>query len=410
MHYKQHFVYIGVDLHKETHTAVMIDCWNDILAEVTIQSKPSAFPQLLAEVEKHAKGLTPVFGLEDVGGYGRSLAVYLLEQGQIVKEVNSALSHAQRMSHPTTQKSDSWDAYCVACVLLSKLNKLPDANPQDNYWTLGKLVNRRDALVKTLTSQANQLHNQLTSHYPSYRKFFADICGKTALAFWERYPSPSHLKNITAEDLAETLREPSHNACSINKARKILNLVQEDGDTTRAYQETRDFIIGGLVRSIKANQVEVAKAEEEMKRLVAGFGYKLETMPGIDTVTAAALIAQIGDIRRFKNSDKLARFAGIAPVRFSSAGKGKDQKSKQGNRELHTIFYFLAMQQVQVAKKSKLPRNPVFYDYYQRKLKEGKTKIQGLICVMRRLVNIIYGMMRHKTAYIMPSLQEKEAV
>jgi len=53
---------------------------------------------------------------------------------------------------------------------------------------------------------------------------------------------------------------------------------------------------------------------------------------------------------------------------------------------------------VQVAKGSKLPRNPVFYAYYQRKLKEGKTKGQALVCIMRRLVNIVYGMMKHQTS------------
>lgn len=72
------------------------------------------------------------------------------------------------------------------------------------------------------------------------------------------------------------------------------------------------------------------------------------------------------------------------------------------------IFFFLAMQQVQVAKGSKMPRNPVVYDYYQRKVKDGKTKMQALVCVMRRLVNIIHSMMKNKTAYVMPTLQEKE--
>ena len=132
-------------------------------------------------------------------------------------------------------------------------------------------------------------------------------------------------------------------------------------------------------------------------------------MPGIDLVTASALIAEIGD-GRFPNANKLARFAGIAPVYFGSGGKGKEQKSKHGNRALHALFYNLAVQQVQVAKGSKLPRNPVFHAYYQRELKEGKTKGQALVCIMRRLVNIVYGMMKHKTTYKLPIVHEKEVV
>lgn len=144
-----------------------------------------------------------------------------------------------------------------------------------------------------------------------------------------------------------------------------------------------------------------------MKKLLKLLDLKLETIPGVDTVTAIALVAHIGNIKRFRNADKLAKFSGIAPVNFSLAGKGKDKKSKQGNRELYGVFYFLAVQQVQVSKKG-TPRNPVFIEYYKRKISEGKTKIQVLVCVMRRLNNIIYGMMKNKTEYVMPSVEIKE--
>lgn len=96
-------------------------------------------------------------------------------------------------------------------------------------------------------------------------------------------------------------------------------------------------------------------------------------------------------------------------MNFSSAGKGKDKKSKQGNRELYGVFYFLAVQQIQVSKKG-IPRNSVFLEYYKRKFSEGKTKIQALVCVMRRLNNLIYGMMKNTTEYILPVVPLKEAV
>ncbi len=104
-------------------------------------------------------------------------------------------------------------------------------------------------------------------------------------------------------------------------------------------------------------------------------------------------------IKRFSNHNKLARYAGIAPVNFSSAGKGKDSKSKLGNRELHGIFYNLAKQQIQISKGSGKKRNDLFREYYEKKVAEGKTSGQAMVCVMRRLVNIVYGMMKNKTAY-----------
>ncbi|AOY76021.1 IS110 family transposase [Clostridium formicaceticum] len=410
MHKKQNYIYIGVDTHKHSHTAVIINCWEDILEEITFEARPSIYPDVLKKVKKHCKGLTPVFGLEDVKGYGRSLAVYLLENKQIVKEVNSALSYAERKSAPTTQKNDNYDAFCVASVLLRRLDRLPDANPQDIYWTIGQLVNRRSALVKAMTSLANQLHEQLSCHYPSYKKLFAVVDGKTALEFWEQYPAPYLLDNITPEDLAEFLRKHSHNACSTNKAQKILDTVKADGDTKRGYQDSRNVIVRSIVRDIKFKKQEIQAIEKELKEILKVLDYKLESMPGINTVTASSLIAQIGDIHRFTSPDKLARYAGIAPVKFSSAGKGKEQSSKQGDRTLFGLFYVLAWQHIQTAKGSGKPRNPVSYAYYQKKLKEGKTKVQALVCLMRVLVVVIYGMMKNKTEYNPPALPENIAV
>jgi len=404
-------LYVGVDLHKQHHTAVIMNCWQEKLREIQIENKPSAFSTFLLEVNQLAgEQLTPVFGLEDVGGYGRALAKYLMDHEQIVKEVNPALSFAERKSHMTTQKSDSWDAECVARILVNKLDHLPDAKPNDLYWSIQQLVTRRNALVKAQSALKNQLHIQLSYHYPSYKKFFSEVDGKTALAFWERYPSPSCLDGVSVKQLTCFLLDVSHNTCSVNKANEILKLVKEDGHTMKEHQDTRDFLVRNIVQEISFIKQGIGKVERKLKELMSLLDFQLETMPGIDLVTASGFIAEIGDIRRFPNANKLARFAGIAPVYFGSGGKGKEQKSKQGNRTLHTLFYNLAVQQVQVAKGSKLKRNPVFHAYYQRKLKEGKTKGQALVCIMRRLVNIIYGVMKHKTAYQMPKMKGNEVV
>ncbi|MET3210176.1 UNVERIFIED_CONTAM: transposase [Paenibacillus sp. PvR008] len=201
------------------------------------------------------------------------------------------------------------------------------------------------------------------------------------------------------DELAEYLREASHNTCSTRKAEGILELVKQDSETKRSFQEYRDFLIVNMVKDMRRSRELIRQIEEQLRQVLAQTDYKLKSMDGISTVTAAELVAEIGDVSRFSNADKLARFAGIAPVRFSSGGKCKDQASGQGNRVLNSIFHNLAAQQIQVAKGSKKQRNPLFYDYYHRKLAEGKTKKQALICVMRRHVNIIYSMMKHKTEY-----------
>ncbi len=398
MNLREKFLYVGMDLHKDTHTAVMVNCWNEKLETFVIENKPSEFGKLEKRINKKAVtlGLSPIYGLENAYGYGRSLAVWLIEKGYTVKDINPALAYDQRKSAPTFKKNDEYDAYCVATVMINQLNTLPDAKPEDNHWTLSQLVNRRDTLINDGIRLKNGLHEQVSKAYPSYRKFFCEIDRKTALYFWKTYPSPASLKNKSVDELYAELKAIASNI-SKSKAQLILDCVHNDGDTHRDFQDSRDFITQSLVRDLEHQAVGLAQIEVEIEKVLKTFDLKLTTLPGVGIAISSKLIAEIGDIRRFPNADKLARFAGIAPVKFSSAGKGKEESSKQGNRELHGLFYFLAVSMVCVHNKK--PNNPVFYEYFCRKISEGKTKSQALVCIMRRLVNIVYGMMKNKTEY-----------
>ena len=405
---KEHIIYVGIDLHKETHTAVMLDCWNQKLGEITIENKPAQFHKLTRKVSRFVtEEKTAIYGLENAYGYGRSLAVWLLEKGCIVKDVNTALSYAQRKSVPMYQKSDSYDAEAVALVLINMLDRLPDAIPDDKYWTLSQLVHRRDNINIQQQRLKNQLHEQLCMAYPSYKKFFEDIGRPTALYFFGKYPSPIHLRGKTEEELAGELRLASHNNCSTKRAERILELVKSDGETYRDCQESRDAITRGLVRDLDHYWEQMKEVEAAIEAMLPSFNCTLTTMPGIDITTAANLLSEIGNIDRFPNANKLAKFAGIAPVNFSSAGKGKDMCPKQGNRRLQSIFYFLAIQMVQVAP-SGTARHPVFREYFLKKQEEGKNKPQALICIARRLVNIVYGMLKNHTEYREPERKTGE--
>ena len=289
----------------------------------------------------------------------------------------------------------------MALVLINLLNKLPDAVPDDKYWTLSQLVNRRDNINIHQQRLKNQLHEQLCMAYPSYKKFFQDIGRPTALYFFHEYPSPVHLRGKTAEELAGELRPVSHNNCSVKRAEKILELVKSDGETCRDCQESRDIITRSLAYDLEHYRKQMEEVEAAIEAMLPEFGCTLMTMPGIDIITAANILAEIGNIDRFPNAKKLAKFAGIAPINFSSAGKGKDMCPKQGNRRLQEIFYFLAIQMVQVAP-SGTPRNALFREYFLKKLEEGKNKPQALICIARRLVNIVYGMLKNHTEYREP--------
>jgi len=410
---KTDYLYIGIDVHKEIHTAVIMTYMEEYIGEIEISNNLKGFQRLTAYVEKcrakkDLKNLIPLYGLEDVTHYGRNLAIYLLDQEHTVKEVNSALSYMERTSYPSVKKNDMWDARCVCAVLMRRYERLPDADPKDYYWIMKQLVHRRNALVRTKSALLQQFHEQIQYDYPSYKKFFHEVECNTSIAFFERYPSSGVLAETPVEELAGFLRIPSHNACSTKRAEKILELIEADAVKEHEYQFGRDFIIQSMMRNIRFILDELERIDKLQKKLLKEIDYHLETLPGVNTVTACALIGQIGDISRFKSADKLANYAGVAPLCFSSGGKGKNVQNKnQGNRELYSVLYLLAMQQVHVNTKGQA-RNPVLRAYFESKVSAGKTKTQALLCIMRRLVNILYSMMKNNTVYRMPELPATE--
>ena len=211
IHPKMKHTYVGIDSHKETHTAVFIDCFFEKLGEITFKNLPSEYCNFLSEAEQFkTEGTTLLFGLEDTSSYGRTLTVFLTDNSQQVKHVNALLVARERKNQNIVQKTDSVDAECAARVLLTKLNELPDAVPDDKYWILRTLVVRRDQIVDSNTRSKMTLHTLLTQHYPNYRKLFKYIDGKTSLAFFMKYPSPSTLKDVTKEELTDFLRDGSN--------------------------------------------------------------------------------------------------------------------------------------------------------------------------------------------------------
>ncbi len=405
LHPKMKKLFIGVDVHKRTHTAVIINCFTEKLGELRFDNNIKGFEKFITYLKTILKrGITPCFGLEDTTSNGRNFARYLLSLNYSVKSVEASLTYTERRNQAIAHKTDSHDAFCVAKVLLNQLDTLPDATMNDDSWTLQLLVSRRNAIVKVRTALKNQVHSYITHHYPSYRQFFTETYCKTGMEFFQKYPSPSKLKGVGKEELGEFLYNESSGFFGINQAEKILLLIKRDGDTSTEYQETRDFIVSHCIKEIKHCYEELKAIEYEIKNHMKQFPYKLETMPGIDTITAAMLISEIGDIKRFASADKLSRYSGISPVSCSSGDRDKDFRNKQGNRRLYEIFRNIASRSICKGRNKESPVNEIFLNYYNKKISQGKTKRQALISVMKQILKIVYSMMIHQREYIKPAI------
>jgi len=171
------YTYIGVDSHKDTHTAVFLDCFFEKLGEIVFDNTAAAFPNFLSSAETFKQdGTIFLFGLEDVSSYGRALARFLLNNCQPVKHVNSYLVSQERKNISIAiEKNDSIDAECAARLLISKFGSLPNATDDEQYWLLRSLVVQRDFIIKSNVRLKTYLHNLLTQDFPGYHKFF-ELC------------------------------------------------------------------------------------------------------------------------------------------------------------------------------------------------------------------------------------------
>ena len=403
IHPKMARTYGGVDSHKDSHTIVFLNFLHEKLGEITIGSAPSEFPKFLKRAKKYIQeGTTLCLGFEDTSAFGRSFVKYLVEKGYTVKHVEASKVATERGQ--TLHKDDSYDAECACRVLINQFDKLPDASPQDKFWILTNLVTRRNALVKINVMVKNSLHGALADHYPHYKKFFSCVTRDSALAFYEAYPAPHHLEHVTVETLANFLHTASKGRLSDTKAEIILKHVQRDNVPKLEYQGAQDFAIRSLVRQVKSNLAELSGIDGEIEKMLQEFNYPLTSIQGINNLTCAKLIAEIGDIRRFKNAKALAKYSGVAPVTYASGMTNLQRANARGNRKLNEIFFKIALTSITPIGKNNVLLNPICYNYFQKKLSEGKTKNQAIKSVQRRLVNIVFSVMKHQRPYNAPDV------
>lgn len=397
-------VYVGVDLHKRTHVAMVVDSYGEPIGKaMKFDNLPAAFPAWVEQVKARANGSGLVFGLEDVHGLGRGLAQYLLRQGYLVKFVNAYLTKGER---DEVNKTDRIDALAVARTTAKQVTRLPDADIDPLQWAILSTVNYRKGLVEEQVRVKNRLRHLLMHSWTEWEQFFSEpFDGKTPLAFWEQYPSAYRLQGVSVETLTAFLRAQSHCACGRATAELILAVVT-DVPEEPPFQAERDALICQSVRQLRTLQQQLSEVREQLGRLVAQSEYDLTTVAGIDVVMAAELIALVGDVTRFPTVDKFLRYTGIAPVTLGTGEHLTQLKSKFGRRELSALFHRIASTQLVVHKKTGTPRNPEAKAYFEKHLgeqaglprrqRDRKRMKKALLSLMRQQAIRFYKLMKRQ--------------
>lgn len=113
----------------------------------------------------------------------------------------------------------------------------------------------------------------------------------------------------------------------------------------------------------------------------------ITSIPGIGSTTAARLLGQLGDIRRFNSAKSLGAFLGVTPrQRSSGASKGRTIISRSGSTQLRAALYMPAL----VASR----HNPLLHQFAERLTKAGMARKAVISAVVHKLTHLIYGVIR----------------
>jgi transposase len=149
--------------------------------------------------------------------------------------------------------------------------------------------------------------------------------------------------------------------------------------------KTRRRLAVELIIELEGIDKKIKAIKKELTKLVEARGSELMTLHGIGPSGAARLLADVGDIHRFADRDKFASWNGTAPLDASSGDQTRHRLSRAGNRRINRALHIMAVVQL---------RNPTEgRAYFDAKKAAGKTSMEAMRALKRRLSNVVYAQM-----------------
>ncbi len=326
---------IGIDPHKASHTAAVLDAHERLVSEVRVRADRSQRDRLLA----FAAEFEPrCWAIEGATGTGAFLAQQLVAAGETVLDVPPALSARVRLlDNARSDKTDAHDARSAAVVAL-RHSKLRCVGLEGHAAVLRLLAKRHHDLVAHRTRAICRLH--------------ALLCHLVAGGL------PKKLS--AARAAAELRRNTATDPVEIERRRLALELL-------------------GEVRRTDTDLVELKK------RIAVAVNHAATTVTdvvGVGPIMAAYLIGYSGDITRFPTAGHYARYNATAPIEASSGPNARHRLNPRGNRQLNHALHIAAVTQV----RNDTPGRA----YYLRKQAEGKTRKEAMRALKRRISDAVY--------------------
>lgn len=340
------YLIVGVDAHKKSHVAVVMDERALVLRKVRFANSKSGFEEMLERVKGEASKAGSggvIFAIEAGSHYWRNLA-YFLDRERVPFRLISPYTLKRRREGEdlNRRKNDFRDGEMAAELL--RTGKFTESKlPYGNYAEIRAAFATYRRLRKESTMHINTLKGLLDAVFPEFTEVFKDPCGKTAMAVLLSSPIPHIIAETQASQLIESVRA---NFCGKGlMIKKILGLhaVASSSIGIREGAEAVSEEIALLVERIKLNSEQMKRLVENIARLVDMIpeSRHMLSVPGLSYISVAGIIAGLGPISQYKNGRQLVKMAGTNPTQRESAGKSSRHTpmSKHGRADLRWCLW-----------------------------------------------------------------------
>ncbi len=389
--------YLGIDIAKVNHVASLISEDGSILVKaIKFTNSIEGLQKLLDSISNFDKSQI-YCAMEATGTYWLSLFSALTDKGFNVSVFNPYQIKSFRGAYNNRkQKNDVIDSILIA-NFLSFNGTEQTSLPNDDLLALKNLTRYRSNLVDNICKAKTQVTGILDKVFPEYSDLFSDTFSEASKQILLNCPTPNEVVNFNTRKLANLLKKASRGHHSTDKVREVKSLAKNSFGI-KFTGDACSFEIKQLVNQIIFLENQAHELEVKIKDIYSKLDNHLQSIPGIGKVTAPTILAEIGDINNFSSPSKLTAFAGLDPSENQSGNKksSNEKTSKRGSPYLRHALYTAAM----VAANN----DPIMHDYYIKKRAEGKHHYVALTGVERKLLGIIFHVLKENRDYRPPKL------
>lgn len=383
-------IWAGVDIGKEHHHCVVINDDGERLLSRRVQNDETELLTLMADVLaiNHE-----VLWAIDLNSGGAALLIGLLvNHDQPLVYITGLTVHRAAGTYRGQGKTDAKDAFVIADQARVRRDLGPLRAGDEIAVDLRTLTNRRTDLVCDRTRAINRIRHQLLEFFPALERSL-ELSRKGHLVLLTGYQTPDAIRRLGEQRLIHWLRHRKvRNADAVAHAAIEAAQAQQ---TTLPGQNLAAAMVERLAKGVITLNTEIAEIDTMIEQRFRQHRHAkvMLSLPGFGPILAAEFLAATGgEMTAFGSVDRLAGYAGLAPVpRDSGRVHGNLRRPRRYHRGLLRACYLAAS--------ASLPHCTTSKTYYQRKRAEGKRHEQALLCLARRRLNVLWAMLRDHADY-----------